>query len=613
MSRLPRLAPSLGALLLLATGCAKHSPTAPTSASATGWQPTNGPYAAIVRCVAITPGGTVLAGSPAGLLRSIDGGAHWSPAGSGLGALSALAVDPGGTVFACGSNGLFRSSDDGVTWSPIHGAPSPYFATALATVAGAGEIFAAEPEVAVYRSSDLGDHWTSIAGNLPDLGVSAIAATSDYLWVATPSGIYRTARTSIDWSAAMNGIAAGPAGDHVAWTVFAAPSGDLFAGTTSGLYHSTDHGDHWAGVSAYAPISFAADPHGELYGGTSGPGVMVSASGGTTWDAKGPSDLDVLSLAAGSGRAVAGLRGQGVLVSIDHGASWNHVSPGPPSAVVEALATDRGGNVIAGADPGGLFRSADGGASWTPVGPAAGYATGYVADLERDAAGTLYAADDDRARRAGLVEISHDDGLTWTTRVAASGAGSYAVAPGPNGRVYFAAGLGVSRSADGGMSWSATALSGVVVTALAVTSSGSVIAGGPAVPVERSDDEGASWHPTGLAAPIYSIAVTDDDQILAATPTGIACSRDAGASWQWTGDTGPSTLRLFRLDGPSGRVVYAAGREGVFRYDPVTRSWTRIADAPSQGISALAGRAGGALFAGTPGFGVLALPAANTP
>jgi len=77
-----------------------------------------------VRAVVVDPStpATVYAGSTyAGVLKSTDGGATWSPMNAGLGALpsvESLAIDPitPATLYTCIIGGIFKSTDGGASW-----------------------------------------------------------------------------------------------------------------------------------------------------------------------------------------------------------------------------------------------------------------------------------------------------------------------------------------------------------------------------------------------------------------------------------------------------------------------------------------------------------------
>jgi hypothetical protein len=69
--------------------------------------------------------GTLYAGTWAGVLKSIDGGASWSAAGIGLPtatSVNALAIDPTTptTLYAGTVVGVFESVDGGATWAPLN-------------------------------------------------------------------------------------------------------------------------------------------------------------------------------------------------------------------------------------------------------------------------------------------------------------------------------------------------------------------------------------------------------------------------------------------------------------------------------------------------------------
>jgi photosystem II stability/assembly factor-like uncharacterized protein len=73
----------------------------------------------------------------------------------------------------------------------------------------------------------------------------------------------------------------------------------LYAGTSSGLFRSSDGGNEWApsgtGVGSRPTLSLAINPQDAnfVYAGTAGGGVYRSSDGGDTWVSTGPANLDV--------------------------------------------------------------------------------------------------------------------------------------------------------------------------------------------------------------------------------------------------------------------------------------------------------------------------------
>ncbi len=98
--------------------------------------------------------------------------------------------------------------------------------------------------------------------------------------------------------------------------------GLFYAGTSQGVFKSTDGGADWIRLGGFTGVrSVAVDPDNDsiIYAGT-GSGVYVSIDGGVNWEIRneGLISTDILSLAfrAGTQRTVfAGTNGAGVFVS----------------------------------------------------------------------------------------------------------------------------------------------------------------------------------------------------------------------------------------------------------------------------------------------------------
>jgi photosystem II stability/assembly factor-like uncharacterized protein len=152
----------------------------------------------IVKTMCTSKTGVIYAGtSSVWCLRSTDGGLHWDAmAGpSGLTSIRALAVDSGGNLYAGGlKSGIFRSTDNGMTWNQTE--QFAYHVNALA-VTPKDNIVVGTDFAGLFTSRDAGETWIG-------------------------HGLIRT----------FNAIAVDP-------------SYGIFAGTTDGMWHSTDEGQTW--------------------------------------------------------------------------------------------------------------------------------------------------------------------------------------------------------------------------------------------------------------------------------------------------------------------------------------------------------------------------------
>ncbi len=249
-----------------------------------------------------------------GIFRSTDNGASWTSKNSGLGNtdVRALAVTPEGTVFAGTSfeanSKVFRSTDQGESWvEKDSGIASDFTVYSFAVVppVGGSTIFAGAIAGSVFRSTDGGDHWTSVL-TVPTTFSITLAAIGETLFVGTEGGIYRTTDYGSNW-------------DH-----FSLPRNVIRSLAV-------------IGSSLFA----AAEP-----GGT---GIYLSTDYGATWSTQNNYFPNVLTLAVIGQVLFAGRHEEGVYFSTDYGVNWTATNAGLPiqNNDVRALATS-GLNVISG-------------------------------------------------------------------------------------------------------------------------------------------------------------------------------------------------------------------------------------------------------------------------
>lgn len=204
----------------------------------------------------------------------------------------------------------------------------------------------------------------------------------------------------------------GPSGVSVQTQAASGPN--LFAGTTGGVYLSTNNGTNWTGVNsgltnlyvtslAVSGTNIFAGTHGGIFG------VSLSPNSPTIWTAVNTGltkNTWVTSIVVAGANLFAGTNTGGIFLSTNSGASWTPVNRGLTSALIYALAV-AGTNVFAGTKAGGVFRTADNGAHWTAVN--SGLTDLNVISLTVFGtnlfAGTL---------NAGLF-FSADSGTTWTS------------------------------------------------------------------------------------------------------------------------------------------------------------------------------------------------------
>ncbi|MDQ2733179.1 MAG: LpqB family beta-propeller domain-containing protein, partial [Armatimonadota bacterium] len=216
--------------------------------------------------------------APTGVLRSIDGGEHWTvPANNGLPAVTISAlVASADTVYAATGRGLFKTTDTGENWTEadtgIGAGAGPVVAL---TMLPDGTLFAGTRD-GIFKSADKGATWTAVNTGLKSTHAEFLAVSPDGATLYANSGpnIYRSADKGTTWefrSQAPND-SSGP--------LQIAPG----AGTTvyiadrqTGVWSSADGGGTWtplsAGLGTPQVLSLALSSSGRLYAGTSGASV----------------------------------------------------------------------------------------------------------------------------------------------------------------------------------------------------------------------------------------------------------------------------------------------------------------------------------------------------
>ena len=106
---------------------------------------------------------------------------------------------------------VWRTEDGGTNWDSLHATlPERYITSVKASPDLEDNVYVTvsgyrynEFIPRVYKSTDKGDNWTSIAGNLPDLAVNDIVIlpgqNDQILFVATDAGIYATTNGGVNW------------------------------------------------------------------------------------------------------------------------------------------------------------------------------------------------------------------------------------------------------------------------------------------------------------------------------------------------------------------------------------------------------------------------------
>lgn len=310
-----------------------------------------------------------------------------------------------------------------------------------------------------------------------------------------------------------------PAGlDSLAASVLAIDSvGNIFAGTDSGLFHSTNDGNSWirTGLTNTNCYDLAISPSNEIYAAAFGGSFSSTGS---------------------------------IYRSTDYGTTWSEVLDS--LWLTARLATNSSNHIFAGivasrGDAIGIFRSLDHGQSWTNIAVGAS-----VSDFAINSNGVIFLAGVIAiAPNAQGIYRSTDNGNSWHLLLSVSGMG-YPSSFAFNALNHvFWTGDSILRSTDNGGSWTPLSLTSPVV-ALAINLSGHIFAAKPvgnAIGVFRSTNNGLSWNSinTGLTNPnVWSLAINPNGYIFAGTKGGVFRSVQSTTSVDEVANKIPTSFSL---------------------------------------------------------------------
>jgi photosystem II stability/assembly factor-like uncharacterized protein len=433
-----------------------------------------------------------------------DGGRNWRtiPGMHGKSIRSfALAPSDSKILVAGTLDGVYSSHDAGANWTRI--TPEGHkdlhnFESLAIDPKDPGIIYAGTFHLP-WKTTDGGKNWVNIKqGMIDDSDVFSIIldrANSDNVFVSACSGIYKSQNAAALFSK-VQGI---PNTSRRTRVLHQDPlvSSTVYAGTTEGLWRSTDSGKSFQRIT---PPDFILND------------VTVD-----------PRDNKRLLIATDRG---------GVFASDDWGKSWHEANKGFSHRQITAAVSDGSNLYVSVANDkrfGGVFRSTDKGASWQQM----GLGELDVFDLSLSPSGLIAATNrgihllspaTNKWQATDKLAVGNDvQGIGTVHAVRCSDQYCLAAIDG-----------GVFRSQDGGHIWRATRLSSPLASPVySLTVQGSTAAALTQSSLLLSRDSGESWTPAALPSwvgPLHEAAI-DGNNLWLATTDGLLHSTDTGAHW----------------------------------------------------------------------------------
>ena len=291
---------------------------------------------------------------------------------------------------AAARDGVYYTNDRGKTWERITPANDPElkgFHSVAIDPRDASVIYVGTHHLP-WKTTDAGKTWklagSKEKGMIDDSDIFAIhidESNPDTVLMSACSGIYRSRDSAETWSK-IQGIPYTSRRTHVIYQHPTKPE-VIFAGTTEGLWLSTDNGkpDSWRRMTSLRmvinTIAIHPDRPDRVFLGTDDNGVLISVDGGEGYDASNAGFINrqvraVIADKTERGRVYAGVIfdrvNGGLFISEDGGVTWNQSMSGMGVRDVYSLyqSDSNPATIYAGTNH-GLFRSDDHGRNWTQV------------------------------------------------------------------------------------------------------------------------------------------------------------------------------------------------------------------------------------------------------
>jgi photosystem II stability/assembly factor-like uncharacterized protein len=256
-------------------------------ASQAQWVSTGGPMSGSNRCMAISNNDIFLGTWPSGGVYHTDNnGNNWTLLNIGVNDPMVNALDINGSnIFAGIFGGVYRSVNNGIDWNL---SSSGLTNTDIASFAISDTTIFCGTYNGVYRSANNGSNWIEVNNGLPIINtpfiVDALAIIGTNIFAGTDGyGVYRSTDNGANWAEMNIGLT------NSRVLSLAAIGTNLFAGTFSGVFRSVDNGETWVNTQSLAGIiiNTLAVSGNNIFAGSGGGSIQLSADNGTTWEAVG--------------------------------------------------------------------------------------------------------------------------------------------------------------------------------------------------------------------------------------------------------------------------------------------------------------------------------------
>lgn len=572
------------------------------------WEQTNGPFGGNIQSFAIDSNEVIFAGTErGGIYRSSDNGASWERKGLRDKIISTIAVDSAGTIlagvssediiysstdngdswmqksvnvpansliinseghlFSCGpAAGVFRSTNGGNNWSPVNNGLENLIATVLG-INSEGYIFAGLDNIggeAVFRSTNNGNSWEGMG--ITNAFITSLAVSeSDFVFVGgAPFGVIRSTDDGVSWMQVNNGLTGG-----LVWAFGFSP-GITYAGTTGGLFLSSDGGVNWnpSSLTKLSVRSILTKPGDFVLSGVDAAGVYRTTDNGNNWVQVnfGIINTFIWDITTGPGNVIYTAVGDaGVFRSDDNGGNWVDIGNALGVFSASSIVVNSNSHIFLGTSQNGIFRTTDNGASWT-----------NVINNQLDVQSIVINSNGDIYMGAlqGRVYKSSDNGDNWVQIDNGLQGAVYSVAVNPSGELFAGTINGMYRSTNDGANWILTSLTTSNIYSILFNSSGHILAGSVGGGVFRSTNNGDNWSQVNNGLNnliIYDLVSNSSGDVFASIRGGVFKTQDFGNTWTPFGGVFHINTAIGRMAVNSNDFIFRGSQgSGIFRTSSTT-------------------------------------------
>jgi len=502
--------------------------------------------------IAVGDGGTIL--------KTTDGGKHWSTQNSGTrndlhgiafsDSQTGVAVGGYGTILMTTSGGEHWSTQSSGTRNDLHGIAFSDSQTGVAVGVG-GKIL---------KTRDGGESWSVQSSRRTGASLYAIAFSDSQTGVAVGVGgtILKTTSGGEYWSAQSSGTNSILSG--IAFSDSKAGVAVGGGGTT--ILKTRDGGESWStqssGTDAWLNDITFSDSQKGLAVGTGGT-ILKTKDGGESWSVQSSgtgTDLYAIAFSDSQTGVVIGTAGK-ILKTRDGGESWTTQSIGARYNFNNIAFNDSKTWVAVGS-LGSILKTRDGGDSWSAQSSGTGEILNHIAfsDSQRGVAvGT-----------GGTILKTKDGGDSWNAQSSGTGEILNHIAFSNSQRgITVGAGGTILKTKNGGESWSAQS-SGTTETLnhIAFNDSQKGLAVGTGGTILKTKNGGESWsvQSSGTGTDLYAIAFSDSQTgVVIGTAGTILITRDDGESW--SAQSSGTSDRLYDITFSDSQTGVAVGGYGT--------------------------------------------------